>query len=95
MRNARRWMMCLALMLCATIHAQDKIEYFWNTDPGIGKGTKVAVANGMVNFDLETDALPAGPNLLGIRAIDGSNYSTTLLRTIFKETLFSEDAKVE
>ena len=95
MRNARRWMMCLALMLCATIHAQDKIEYFWNTDPGIGKGTKVAVANGMVNFDLETDALPAGPNLLGIRAIDGSNYSTTLLRTIFKVALFAEDAKVE
>ena len=59
MRNARRWMMCLALMLCAAIHAQNKIEYFWNTDPGIGKGTKVAVANGMVNFDLDTDALPA------------------------------------
>ena len=95
MRNARRWMMCLALMLCAAIHAQNKIEYFWNTDPGIGKGTKVAVANGMVNFDLDTDALPAGPNLLGIRAIDGSNYSTTLLRTIFKVALFAEDAKVE
>ena len=95
MRNARRWMMCLALMLCAAIHAQNKIEYFWNTDPGIGKGTKVAVANGMVNFDLDTDALPAGPNLLGIRAIDGDHYSTTLLRTIFKMAILAEDAKIE
>ena len=95
MRNARRWMMCLALMLCVVTYAQNKIEYFWNTDPGIGKGTKVAVTNGMVNLALETNALPAGPNLLGIRAIDGDHYSTTLLRTIFKMSILAEDAKIE
>lgn len=93
--NARRWMMCLSLVACVALHAQDRIEYFWNTDPGIGKGTKVAVTDGTVSCVLSTEALAEGPNLLGIRAIDGDNYSSTLLRTIFKVALFDGDAKVE
>lgn len=95
MHNARRWIMCLSLMACVALHAQDKIEYFWNTDPGIGKGTKVAVTNGTVSCALSTEALAEGPNLLGIRAIDGDNYSSTLLRTVFKVALFDGNAKVE
>ena len=94
--GARWWMMCLTLMFCSAVtRAQDKIEYFWNTDPGVGQGCMVAVTDGMVNFDVTTDTLPTGPNLLGIRVIDDGHYSSTLLRTIFKVALFAENAKVE
>lgn len=93
--SARRWMMCLSLMVCAILHAQDKIEYFWNTDPGLGEGTKVAVTNGTVSCALSTESLAVGPNLLGIRAIDGDYYSPTLLRTVFKMALFADNARVE
>lgn len=94
-QGARWWIMCMSLMFCAILHAQNKIEYFWNTDPGIGKGTKVAVTNGVVDTSLPAESLAVGPNLLGIRAIDGDNYSSTLLRTVLRLPVFAEDAKVE
>ena len=96
MRSTRWWITCLTLMLCATLNAQNRVEYFWNTDPGIGKGyNKVYVNSGTVNFDIDTEELPVGPNLLGIRVIDGDYSSPTLLRTIFKVALFEDNAKVE
>ena len=93
MRSARWWMVCLTLMLCTALSAQNKIEYFWNIDPGMGNGATATVTDGAVA--IATDTLPIGPNLLGIRAIDGEYYSTTLLRTIFKVALLSQTAKVE
>ena len=97
MRSTRWWMICLTLMLCATLNAQKRVEYFWNTDPGIGNGyNKVYVHSGdAVNFDIDTRELPVGPNLLGIRVIDGDYSSSTLLRTIFKIAIDEDNAKVE
>ena len=83
--NARWWMMCLTLMLCVAIQAQDKIEYFWNTDPGTGNGTVVAATGGEATFSLSTEALSTGLNLLGIRAINGDSYSATRLYTVLKQ----------
>ena len=77
--------MCLTLMLCAATQAQDKIEYFWNTDPGMGNGTVVAATAGEASFTLSTEALSYGLNLLGIRAINGYSYSATQLYTVLKQ----------
>lgn len=94
-RFARWWMMCLALAFCVAATAQNKIEYFWNTDPGEGKGTKVGFSGETVNFELSTEALPVGIHQLGIRAIEGNNYSSTLLCTVIKPAVFASDAKIE
>lgn len=97
MRSTRWWITCLTLMLCATLNAQQRVEYFWNADPGIGRGyNKVYMHSGnTVNFDINTEELPVGPNLLGIRVIDGDYSSPTLLRTIFKIAIDEDNAKVE
>ena len=100
--SARWWMMCLTLMLCVATQAQDKFEYFWNTDPGMGNGTKVAAAGGEATFTLSTEALGYGVHLLGIRAISEHNevdrdiYSPTVWYALVKaDPTISRVTKVE
>ena len=95
-------MMCLTLMLCVATRAQDKFEYFWNTDPGMGNGTMVAAAGGEATFTLSTEALGYGVHMLGIRAISEHNeedrdiYSPTVWYTLLKaDPTMSRVTKVE
>ncbi len=100
--SARWWMMCLTLMLCVATRAQDKFEYFWNTDPGMGNGSMVAAAGGEATFTLSTEALGYGVHMLGIRAISEHNeedrdiYSPTVWYTLVKaDPTMSRVTKVE
>ena len=100
--SARWWMMCLTLMLCVATQAQDKFEYFWNTDPGMGNGTKVAAAGGEATFTLSTEALGYGVHMLGLRAISEHNevdrdiYSPTVWYALVKaDPTISRVTKVE
>lgn len=100
--SARWWMMCLTLMLCVATRAQDKFEYFWNTDPGMGNGSMVAAAGGEATFTLSTEALGYGVHMLGIRAISEHNeedrdiYSPTMWYTLLKaDPTMSRVTKVE
>ena len=100
--SARWWMMCLTLMLCVATRAQDKFEYFWNTDPGMGNGTKVAAAGGEATFTLSTEALGYGVHMLGLRAISEHNevdrdiYSPTVWYALVKaDPTISRVTKVE
>ena len=94
--------MCLTLMLCVATQAQDKFEYFWNTDPGMGNGTKVAAAGGEATFTLSTEALGYGVHMLGLRAISEHNevdrdiYSPTVWYALVKaDPTISRVTKVE
>ena len=66
------------------------VEYFINTDPGIGKGIKVqADIEGNIDFNLPLDELAEGLNVLGLRPAnkneDGTyTYSSTMLRDVYK-----------
>lgn len=93
--KARWWIMCIVIGIGQYLTAQDQIEYFWNSDPGIGKAEKVAINNGVAQFSLSTESLPEGINLLGIRAIDGDYYSSTLLHTVLKASAFARESRVE
>ena len=93
--KARWWIMGVVVGIAQCLTAQDQIEYFWNSDPGIGKAAKVTAQNGVVQFSLSTESLPEGVNLLGIRAIDGDYYSSTLLHTIIKASVFTGESRVE
>ena len=93
--KARWWIMSVVVGIAQCLTAQDQIEYFWNSDPGIGKAAKVTAKNGEVQFSLSTESLPEGVNLLGIRAIDGDYYSSTLLHTIIKASAFTGESRVE
>lgn len=87
--------MCLGCLLSGTLVAQNRVEYFWNTDPGVGKGTLVTVTGGTVSIDISTGQLPYGANLLGIRALNGQYASATMLRMVFKSSPLTEDARAE
>lgn len=95
-KHIARWLMiCIGLWYSLSLTAQGYVEYFWNNDPGMGKGTKVAVNSGLVQFELSTESLPAGVNLLGIRVIDGNYYSSTLLHTVLKASVINKESRVE
>lgn len=61
-------------------------EYFWDEDPGIGKGTPLTIApgtDGAVSFELPTAALAPGEHTLGLRTCAGRAWSQTSLSTVF------------
>ena len=91
MRKIRRWIMCLSFMGVTMLHAQNRIEYFWNTDPGIGRGNILIGNSEIFNAEIPTDTLPIGVNLLGIRALEGEYASPTLLSMVFNALPFGED----
>lgn len=91
MRKIRRWIMCLSFMGVTMLHAQNRIEYFWNTDPGIGRGNILIGNSEIFNAEIPTDTLPIGVNLLGIRALEGGYASPTLLSMVFNALPFGED----
>lgn len=91
-----RWMLCgVACLLTVALPAQNRIEYFWNTDPGIGRATKVGGGNGEVSFQLSTEQLPYGANLLGIRALSGQYASYTITKIIYKSPMAHNTGHVE
>jgi hypothetical protein len=53
------------------LHQYVEVEYFWNTDPGIGNGTQVAFETVDLNIDQEveisSEGLPGGNHWLGMR----------------------------
>ena len=91
MRKIRRWIMCLSFMWATLLQAQNRIEYFWNTDPGIGRGNILIGNNETFTAEIPTNDLPIGVNLLGIRALEGEYASPTLLRMVFNALPFGED----
>lgn len=64
-----------------------RVEYFWDTDPGVGKGTPLAVTPGkevtLENIEIPTTGLKQGSHLLGIRAYGERGWSPTLTQEVF------------
>ncbi|MDE5554717.1 MAG: hypothetical protein K2J10_05995, partial [Muribaculaceae bacterium] len=61
--------------------AQVKGEYFWNEDPGVGKATPTGTASAdgeYSTFDIAADKIPAGMNILGLRAFSGGRWTHTV-----------------
>jgi hypothetical protein len=62
----------ITLMMANVVTAQNvtKIEYFFNTDPGFGKGSAITVTPGAdvtANFDININPLPLGFHQLYVR----------------------------
>lgn len=62
-------------------------EYFWDEDPGLGKGTPIAIPAHqaeltMENLSIPTDGLTPGEHLLGFRIYGGMGWSPTISRPV-------------
>lgn len=66
------------------------LEYFWDEDPGVGKGEVISVPAGQQGMpfaiDLNTSDLSGGVHKLGLRAKAGKNWSQTETRTFLIDT---------
>lgn len=88
MLTSRKLCHILALLILMLIPAaapqaaaQVKGEYFWNEDPGVGKATRMGAAgseDGYTTFDIAADKIPAGMNILGLRAFSGGRWTNTV-----------------
>ena len=77
----KRWLALCCVCCSLTAMAQTQVEYFWNVDPGYGKGTIVNYAATVdtveVAFNVSTENLTAGVHKLGMRTItlvNGNRY---------------------
>lgn len=68
------------------VAADWKAEYFWDTDPGIGKGTPLTATlgatGGMIDVDVLTDGLAPGQHTIGFRTCSGRAWSATVTATV-------------
>ena len=66
------------------------LEYFWDEDPGIGKGNVITVPVGQQGtpfaIDLNTSELSGGVHKLGLRAKAGNNWSQTETKAFLIDT---------
>ena len=64
-----------------------RVEYFWDEDPGRGKGTSIAITPGTTvdldNIEISTANLTPGTHLLGLRAFGGWGWGPTLTQQVY------------
>ena len=62
------------------------MEYFWDTDPGVGKGQVLQTFTGSaanVQAELDVSSLSTGIHQLGIRALNNSYFSATCYKVFY------------
>lgn len=76
----------IVVVPAAPHEAEWRAEYYWDTDPGVGKATPLTVAlgptGGMVDVDVLTEGLAAGQHTIGIRTCSGRAWSSTVTSVI-------------
>ena len=78
----RRIAMSLTLGVAGLTATAQVGEYFWNSDPGIGRGNRMSAestANGSSTFTIDASALATGLNVLGMRAFSNGRWSQTYI----------------
>lgn len=94
--------MCLSFIIChlsfSSVAAQVRVEYFFDSDPGLGKAVQTTAtvgSNGTIAFDAPTNGLAPGYHLLGIRAYNVSSGQTYAAPTIVQQIYVPADAQDE
>ncbi len=85
----------LAGMVLASLPAaaQMKGEYFWNTDPGVGRASKLiesGQADGYGTYTLDASGLPGGVNLLGLRPFSRGHWGQTQMHFVMVDVEVTE-----
>ncbi len=87
MRRVHKTLMAVALSaLCPLSLGAQQVEYFWDTDPGVGMGAVVQSFTGntaQVEAELDAGTLPVGIHLLGLRALCDGHFSSTYYRQFY------------
>ena len=99
MRRTHKILMATALSaLCLLSARAQKVEYFWDTDPGVGKGTVLQTFTGntaKVQADLNAGSLLTGIHLLGLRALNNGHHSATYYRQFYVPAAVEDIKRIE
>ena len=64
-----------------------EVEYFWDTDPGVGNATRLNITPGnevnLTNVKIPTTGLAKGSHLLGIRALGERGWSPLITQEVY------------
>ncbi|MBR1789552.1 MAG: hypothetical protein IJ762_10270 [Bacteroidaceae bacterium] len=80
------WAVGLSLSLAAPVGAQQRVEYFWDEDPGVGLGTVLKSFTGAeatATAQLDVSTFTPGIHRLGLRVLNGEHFSSTCYRSFF------------
>lgn len=99
MRRIHNTLIAIALSISAVFMAEaQQVEYFWDTDPGVGKGLVLKKFTGIsatVQASLDIGSLPVGIHLLGLRAINDTYFSATYYRSFYVPAAKEEITRIE
>ena len=99
MRRTHKILMAAALSaLCLLSARAQQVEYFWDTDPGVGKGTVLQAFTGSmahVEAGLDAGTLLAGIHLLGLRALNNGHFSSTYYKQFYVPAAEEDITRIE
>lgn len=87
MRRLYNTLMAVALSAAAVLSTEaQRVEYFWDEDPGLGKGQVLERFTGtsaQVQIELDVSGLSEGIHQIGLRALNDKYFSATYYRSFF------------
>ena len=91
-------LMLVMLLCCAGLaSAQIHVEYFWNTDNGLGNCTRIpehATPGGEINTGIPTTELPYGIHRLGVRAFIEGDTARYFSPTLYSYVVISRERSI-
>lgn len=87
----------LAMLTSLPSMGQGKVEYFWDTDPGVGCGKLLRSFGSSTNAtaSLDVSGLPSGIHRLGLRALNGTHFSATYYRSFYVPPASEQITRIE
>lgn len=87
MRRLNNTLMAVALSAAAVLSTEaQQVEYFWDEDPGLGKGQVLERFTGtsaQVQTELDVSGLSKGIHQIGLRVLNDKYFSATYYRSFF------------
>ena len=99
MKMFNHQLLVIALLAAAATGMQAQtVEYFWDSDPGVGKGTVLQTFEGSdatIATDLDAGTLSAGIHTLGLRALNNGWFSQTYQRQFYVPPQTEQITRIE
>ena len=99
MKMFNHQLLVIALLAAAATGMQAQtVEYFWDSDPGVGKGTVLQTFEGSdatIATDLDAGTLSAGIHTLGLRALSDGWFSQTYQRQFYVPPQTEQITRIE
>jgi hypothetical protein len=90
--------MAVALAAFSLTSWGQTVEYFWDTDPGVGNGQVLQTFTGntaALQTEIDAGSLSVGIHRLGLRVLNGEHYSATYYRQFYVPAAAEHITRIE